>query len=111
MRMLGYRAVDEIVRHLTTLRDRPVGGPSDRRELERLFTAPAPENPTPAPEVLDEVVDQVLTAIVHTDHPRFMATFPGLVTTSARSRTFSRPVSMCSPVTGWSAPGRPSSNG
>jgi aromatic-L-amino-acid/L-tryptophan decarboxylase len=77
MRMLGYRAVDEIVRHLTTLRDRPVGGPSDRRALERLFTAPPPENPSPAPEVLGEVVDQVLTAIVHTDHPRFMAYVPG----------------------------------
>ena len=77
MRALGYRAVDEIVQHLTTLRDQPVGRSFNWQELEKLFNIPVPENPSPAPDVLGEAVEQVLATIVHTDHPRFMAYIPG----------------------------------
>lgn len=77
MRALGYRVVDDIVNHVTTLRGRRVGRPPDRTELERLLDTGPPAGPADPMAVIDQVVRDVLASIVHTDHPRFMAYIPG----------------------------------
>lgn len=77
MRKVGYRAVDEIVHHLSTVRERPVGRPHDRAELERILDLDIPSGPTEAQDVLDHVVRLLSSTITHTDHPRFMAYVPG----------------------------------
>lgn len=77
MRELGYRAVDRIVEHLTTLADQPVGTMPDRAALEKLFDHKAPEDESDPLTVLDEATRDVLGAIAHTDHPRFLAYIPG----------------------------------
>ncbi|MGP4025782.1 pyridoxal phosphate-dependent decarboxylase family protein [Actinomadura sp. 3N407] len=77
MRRLGYRAVDEVVDHVATLRERPVGVPPDREELELLFDPDLPDGPSDAIEVMHRAVEQVRGSIVHTDHPRFLAYIPG----------------------------------
>jgi glutamate/tyrosine decarboxylase-like PLP-dependent enzyme len=76
MRALGYRAVDEVIQHLTTLRDRPVGRPHERQVLEARFAGTIPAGPDSSQAVLDEAVADILGAIVHTDHPRFFAYIP-----------------------------------
>jgi glutamate/tyrosine decarboxylase-like PLP-dependent enzyme len=77
MRELGYRAVDRIVEHLTTLGDQPVGTMPDRARLEKLFAHKAPDDGSDPLAVLDEATREVLGAIAHTDHPRFLAYIPG----------------------------------
>ncbi|TYK44519.1 pyridoxal phosphate-dependent decarboxylase family protein [Actinomadura decatromicini] len=77
MRDLGYRAVDEVVEHLSTLRDRPVGAPPDREEIEAFMDAALPEEPRDAIEVMREAVEHVREFTVQTDHPRFLAYIPG----------------------------------
>jgi aromatic-L-amino-acid/L-tryptophan decarboxylase len=77
MRRLGYKAVDEIVDHLTTLREQPVGRTPDRERLESLFDADPPTAPSDAVEVMTRTVELVRDSIAHPDHPRFLAYVPG----------------------------------
>ncbi|WP_067450427.1 pyridoxal phosphate-dependent decarboxylase family protein [Actinomadura macra] len=77
MRRLGYRAVDEVVEHLATLRERPVGSPPVRERIEGLLDVGLPDGPSDPIEVLAEAVGRVREFIVHTDHPRFLAYIPG----------------------------------
>jgi aromatic-L-amino-acid/L-tryptophan decarboxylase len=77
MRVHGYRAVDEIVSHLTSLRHRPVGHPPNRPELEAALQRNVPLAGTGLGAVMDQVMQDVFGAIVHTDHPRFLAYVPG----------------------------------
>lgn len=77
MRLLGHRAVEEVVGHLTTLRDRPVGRLPNRQDLEDRFAGPPPDERGDLADLLAEVVDLLDTGIGHTDHPRFLAYVPG----------------------------------
>ena len=77
MRALGHQAVDEIVRHLETLDERPVTRPWDRRELDDLFDIPLPEEPGDPRKTLAETVEQVRATMSHPDHPRMLAFVPG----------------------------------
>jgi aromatic-L-amino-acid/L-tryptophan decarboxylase len=77
MRQLGYRAVDAVVTHFTDLRDRPVGRRFDRGELENRLGQDFPKGPTSPPDVFRDIIEHVLSGIVHTDHPRFLAYVPG----------------------------------
>jgi aromatic-L-amino-acid/L-tryptophan decarboxylase len=77
MRALGYRVVDMIVAHHLGLRDQPVSTMRSRADLEAALSAGFPAAPTSASEVLDIVARDVLSAISHTDHPRFFAFVPG----------------------------------
>lgn len=76
MRAFGYRVVDMIVEHVTTLRDRRISVQRPRAELNaRLgdFTD-APASPD---DVLSLVEHDVLGALTTVDHPRFYAFVPG----------------------------------
>ncbi|MBN2224741.1 MAG: aminotransferase class V-fold PLP-dependent enzyme [Deltaproteobacteria bacterium] len=77
MKSLGYRTVDIIVDHLTSLRQKAVSGKGTRAELDRIVREPLPETGMNPNEVLDFVEQRVLTEIMHLDHPRFFAFVPG----------------------------------
>jgi aromatic-L-amino-acid decarboxylase len=77
MRDLGYRTVDEIVNHLVTLRDRPVGKPPDTTLLTALFDQQLPHLESDPVVVMRQTVRDIVATTVHTDHPRFFAYVPG----------------------------------
>ncbi len=77
MRALGYRVIDAIVKHFTTLRERPVIERRTRAELFARIGSAMPAAGRPPDEVLEQVLDGVLTSIMHPDHPRLFAFIPG----------------------------------
>jgi glutamate/tyrosine decarboxylase-like PLP-dependent enzyme len=77
MRQIGYRVVDAVVRHLSTLNDQPVGSKGDPATLIPRFQEPPPEHGTPFPELLDQLEREVLASTMHVNHPRFFAYVPG----------------------------------
>jgi aromatic-L-amino-acid decarboxylase len=77
IRALGHRVVDLIADHWEAIGTAPpirVGGAA---ELRHPLAEPAPEHSTPAGEVLDVVMRDVLPFVQHGDHPRFFARIPG----------------------------------
>lgn len=77
MRAVGYRAVDEIIQHLTTLESRPVGRAHRPEEIRKLLDLAIPAGPAAVEDVLDDALALIRDTITHTDHPRFMAYVPG----------------------------------
>jgi aromatic-L-amino-acid/L-tryptophan decarboxylase len=77
MKSLGYRTVDIIVDHLTSLKQKPVSGGTTRAELDRVFKQPLPTTGMDPHEVLGFVEEKILTGVMHLDHPRFFAFVPG----------------------------------
>ncbi|HEX7121021.1 MAG TPA: aminotransferase class I/II-fold pyridoxal phosphate-dependent enzyme, partial [Gemmatimonadaceae bacterium] len=77
MRAFGYRVIDILVDHLTTLEQRPVSTQRTRAELSARLGTDFAEEPTAPDEVLDTVERDVLGSITHVDHPRFYAFVPG----------------------------------
>jgi glutamate/tyrosine decarboxylase-like PLP-dependent enzyme len=77
MRSLGYKVVDLIVDHFTTLREQPVSVQRTRTELDAQLGTEFPAEPMPPEEVLATVERHVLGALTHVDHPRFYAFVPG----------------------------------
>lgn len=76
MRELGYRVVDEIVEHWTTLREHPVAHSATLADLESALAGPLPSTRTSAGDVIDLLKRDVLTHISHVDHPRFFGFIP-----------------------------------
>lgn len=73
---LAHRIVDDAVIHIGTVRDRPVWQPMPDH-MEAMFSAPAPELPTPVEEVYTLVRQNVLAYPMGNIHPRFWAWFMG----------------------------------
>ena len=76
MRAMGYRVVDTIVDHLTTLKDKPATGQSDWESLEAALAGPLPEDGAPTDEVMDLLDRELFPNIMYTNHPRFFAFVP-----------------------------------
>src|SRR5205823_1880590 len=68
MRELGYRAVDEVVNHLATIRGIAAGRPPDRDELDRLVE-PVPREADDPVDVLRHTVRDLAATTSHPDHP------------------------------------------
>ena len=77
MREIGYRVVDAIVLHLSTLQDQRVGAKGDPSKLISRYREPPPEHGTAFPELLDQLEREVLSSTMHVNHPRFFAYVPG----------------------------------
>ena len=77
MRALGYRVVDMLVDHLTTLDGKPVTGHASWEVLEQRLGGPAPEDGGDPAAVLDELEREVFPNVMYTNHPRFFAFVPG----------------------------------
>jgi aromatic-L-amino-acid/L-tryptophan decarboxylase len=71
LRRHGYRVVDLLVEHLTTLPDRPVFRPYPPELAARRLSAPLPERGRPAEELLDEIATTVLPWPLGNGHPRW----------------------------------------
>jgi glutamate/tyrosine decarboxylase-like PLP-dependent enzyme len=76
MRRLGYRVVDLIVDHFTSVRSKSLDGVKTRTGLEAALREPLPEHGADPDGPLKQLVDVVFPAILHLDHPRFFAFVP-----------------------------------
>ena len=83
MRRMGYRAVDAIVEHLTTLGDRPTGRRANRAEMEALLREPLPQGRASFDQLLSDYREQILEYAFHLAHPRFFAYIPSSPTYAA----------------------------
>src|SRR5438132_949594 len=77
MREMGYRVVDLLVHHLSSLPGQRVGAKGDPAELLATFSHSAPEQPTAFDELLAVLEARVLANTMHVNHPRFFAYVPG----------------------------------
>lgn len=76
MRALGYRVVDLLVEHWSTLRDQPAGRATPRHELEGRLRRPPPERGSDPESVLARLERDVLAHMGRVHHPRFFAFVP-----------------------------------
>jgi aromatic-L-amino-acid decarboxylase len=77
MREIGYRVVDRLVEHISTLPSQPVGAKGDPAALRAALSEPAPEHGTEFEAVLEQLERDVLRNTMHVNHPRFFAYVPG----------------------------------
>jgi aromatic-L-amino-acid/L-tryptophan decarboxylase len=77
MREIGYRVVDRLVEHLSTLPSQPVGAKGDPAALRAGLSEPAPEHGMEFEMVLEQLERDVLRNTMHVNHPRFFAYVPG----------------------------------
>jgi len=77
MREIGYRVIDRIVEHLSTLPNQPVGAKGDPAQLRPALMEPIPEHGMEFEAVLDQVEREILRHTMHVNHPRFFAYVPG----------------------------------
>jgi glutamate/tyrosine decarboxylase-like PLP-dependent enzyme len=77
MRALGYRVIDMIVEHHTTLAEKPATSYRHRDELEALLRETPPTTGSDPLEVLSNVEKNVLSNIMYCTHPRHFAWVPG----------------------------------
>ena len=77
MREIGYRVVDAIVQHLSTLKDQRVGSKGDPASLIARFSEPPPEHGSPFADLLEQLEHEIFSSTMHVNHPRFFAYVPG----------------------------------
>ncbi|CAH1651565.1 Aromatic-L-amino-acid decarboxylase [Hyphomicrobiales bacterium] len=73
---IGHRIVDDAVRYLRDVRERPVWQPMPE-QVEAFFRAPLPEGPTRIDQVYGMVRDTVLAYPMGNIHPRFWSWYMG----------------------------------
>jgi len=76
MQQYGYKVVDLLVSHFDNLSKQKIVSLADRKQMDALLQESIPDKPTPAKEVLDHVVKNVLS---HTDlltHPKYYSFVP-----------------------------------
>jgi glutamate/tyrosine decarboxylase-like PLP-dependent enzyme len=83
MRRIGYQAIDAIVEHLSTLKDRPTGRKAERAEMEKLLREPLPKSGVPFEQLLEDYREKILHHAFHLGHPRFFAYIPSSPTYAA----------------------------
>src|SRR5690606_36190524 len=77
MQDYGYNVVDAIVEHFDTQNEKFPVTTASRKEMESLFLDEAPEKPTDANEVLDFVLEKVMTQSNVVSHPKSYSFVPG----------------------------------
>ena len=76
MRAFGYRVVDLLVDHWSTLREQPAGAAAPRAELESRLRRPPSERGSDPESVLTRLERDVLAHMGRVHHPRFFAFVP-----------------------------------
>ena len=71
IRRIGYRVVDLIAEHLSTLPDEPVFRPVPAEHAKTLATAPAPREPVSPDDILQRFQEQIEPYPFGNGHPRF----------------------------------------
>lgn len=77
MRALGYRVIDRLVEHLSTLADQPAGRKGAPGDLRERFSGPAPVAGTDFPALLARLDRDLFPFQMNLAHPRFFAFVPG----------------------------------
>ncbi|WP_435373087.1 pyridoxal phosphate-dependent decarboxylase family protein [Aequorivita marina] len=77
MKSYGYEVVDAIVDHFDTQNQKLPVVSGSRAEMEQLFLEEAPEKPTDAKEVLNFVLEEVMTKSNIVSHPKSYSFVPG----------------------------------
>ncbi|MDY8136653.1 aspartate aminotransferase family protein [Aquimarina sp. 2201CG5-10] len=77
MQQYGYKIIDLIVDHFDTQNNKKPVALASREEMDSLLTENIPDNPTPANEVLDFVMDQVIPHSNIVSHPKSYSFVPG----------------------------------
>ncbi len=77
MQDYGYKVVDSIVEHFNTQNEKFPVATASRKEMESLFLDEAPEKCTDAKEVLDFVIQKVMTQSNVVSHPKSYSFVPG----------------------------------
>jgi len=70
------RVSQMILEHFTVLREKPVTRQKTRRELDRIIGGDFPADGLPLADMLSVIESQVMSNIMHPDHPRFFAFVP-----------------------------------
>ncbi|MEP7034961.1 MAG: pyridoxal-dependent decarboxylase [Actinomycetota bacterium] len=65
------RVADEVTEFRASLAERPVSSAGDVENVRRGFATPLPQGPSPAAEVIDELVAAARTGLMATPGPRF----------------------------------------
>ncbi len=77
MKDFGYRVVDAVVEHFETQEQKEPVARGSRKEMEHLFSEDVPEHPTPANQVLDFVLNNVMSQSNIMSHPQSYSFVPG----------------------------------
>lgn len=77
MQDYGYNVVDAIVEHFDTQNEKFPVATASRKEMESMFLDEAPEKPTDAKEVLNFVLEKVMTQSNVVSHPKSYSFVPG----------------------------------
>ncbi len=77
MRALGYQLVDELVSHLSTLREQPVARRGSHADFSSLVDESLPESPGDHAGCLEFFFEHILPDLTSINHPRFHAYIPG----------------------------------
>jgi glutamate/tyrosine decarboxylase-like PLP-dependent enzyme len=77
MRALGYRVVDLIVEHVSSLGDKPVGAKADPAILRPALLTPPPPSAISQDEIFARLERDVFPNMMNVSHPRFFAFVPG----------------------------------
>ena len=78
MRSFGYRVVDMIIEHLGALSEKSPTRTDDIQTLGKLLGGPPPAEGLPGVDALDLFERDVLSSMMHPDHPRYFAFVPGV---------------------------------
>ncbi len=73
---MGYRVVDMIVEHFSTVDEKRPVTHATRSEMDWLLREPIPESPTPVMDVLDHVEQNIFANSAHLDHSKFYSFVP-----------------------------------
>lgn len=77
MQDFGYRVVDAVAEHFASQEEKNPVASGSRKEMEELFSETLPEDPTPANDVLDFVLKNVMPHTNIMSHPKSYSFVPG----------------------------------
>ncbi len=77
MQQYGYKIIDHIVDHFETQNSKKPVTIASREEMDSLLTEQIPDQPTPANEVLDFVMNQIIPNSTIVSHPKSYSFVPG----------------------------------
>ncbi|RMF77868.1 MAG: decarboxylase, partial [Chloroflexi bacterium] len=76
MRSLGYRIIDMIVEHITTLNAQPGIAPTDRAAMEAALREPIPDAPSSMDTIIAQFERDIIGNLYRKGHPRDFAFVP-----------------------------------
>ncbi len=77
MKDYGYQVVDAVVEHFDTQNEKLPVSSASREEMNHMFLEEAPENGSDANQVLDFVLDKVVSTSTIVSHPKAFSFVPG----------------------------------